>query len=170
VKTKPKAEKPTPETPKPETPTAETTEKRRFCGKKGRSGPPLGSCNAIRHGLKAGQLPKDAKYIEWRLNAFRRTLEAAVLAKKNEVTITDAAFIQTAIRWERHGCLAQRWLRKKYEELKPAELLHFSREIAKASTERDRALAALNLGRNASDDAIAALYALPSPSIPEDKS
>ena len=49
----------------------------------------------MRHGLTSGQLPKDARYIEWRMNALRRTLEAAVLAARGEVTIPDAAAIQT---------------------------------------------------------------------------
>jgi len=99
----------------------------------------------IRHGLKAGQLPQGCKYIEIRLNIFRRRLEDAVLQTKGNVSLVSAAAIQTALRWERHGALAQRWLRLKANELKPAELLQFSREIARASTERDRALAMLDL-------------------------
>jgi hypothetical protein len=133
----------------------------RFCGKQGRSGTPKGNQNNLRHGLRAGQLPKDAKYIEYRLNAFRRTLEQAVLVIKGEVSIPDAATIQTALRWERHGCLAQRWLNKKYAELKPTDLLQFSREIARASTERDKALAMLKLDRDAKDSVIDALYSRP---------
>ena len=81
-------------------------------GKPGRSGPPKGNSNNLRHGLKAGKLPKDAKYIETRLNIFRRNLEDAVMAVKNEITLHDAAAIQTCIRWERHAALAQRWLTK----------------------------------------------------------
>jgi hypothetical protein len=96
--------------------------------------------------LRAGQLPKDAKYIEYRLNAFRRTLEQAVLAAKGEVSLTDAGCIQTCIRWERHACLAQRWLVKAGDTLKPEQRLTFSREIARASAERDKAIAALELG------------------------
>ena len=72
-----------------------------FKGKPGRSGNPNG---ALRHGLKCGQLPRDARYIEFRLNAFRRTLEAAALDNKGEVNLQDAASIQTCIRWERHAC------------------------------------------------------------------
>ena len=95
--------------------------------------------------MKSGQLPKDCKFIEWRLNAFRRTLEAAVLSAKGEVTLTDAASIQTVIRWERHAILAQRWLVKAGDTLKAAERLNFSREIARASAERDKAITALGL-------------------------
>lgn len=135
---------------------------RRFCGKKGRSGPPKGNANNLRHGLRAGQLPRDAKYIEYRLNAFRRTLEQTVLAAKGEVTLPDAAAIQTCLRWERHACLAQRWLVKAGDTLKPEQRLNFSREIARASAERDKAIAALKLDRDARATAIDALY-LPAP-------
>jgi hypothetical protein len=118
---------------------------KRFCGVKCKSGPAVGNANAMRHGLKAGQLPKDAKYIEYRLNAFRRTLEQAVLSARGEVNIPDAAYIQTCLRWERHACLAQRWLVKAGDTLKPEQRLTFSREIARASAERDKAIAALQL-------------------------
>ncbi len=115
---------------------------------KGRNrGGQLGNRNALRHGLCAGQLPKDAKYIEFRLNAFRRTLEAVVLEVRGEVTIPDAAAIQTCVRWERHAALAQRWLVKAGDTLKPTDKLMFSREIARASSERDKALASLDLGK-----------------------
>ena len=126
-------------------------------------GAPKGSANALRHGLKCGQLPKDAKYVEYRLNQFRRTLEAALQAAGRDVGIPEAAAIQTCVRWERHACLAQRWLNKMQDQLKPEQRLTFSREIARASTERDKALAALHLDRDQRADAIDALYALPAP-------
>ncbi|MCH8047426.1 MAG: hypothetical protein IID44_27320 [Planctomycetes bacterium] len=116
-------------------------------GKPGaKRGAPRDNRNALRHGLRGGQLPADAKYVENRLNAFRRNLEDAVLVVSGEVDIPAAAAIQTALRWERHACLAQRWLTKAYDELKPLDRLHFSREIARASTERDKAIATLELG------------------------
>ena len=132
-----------------------------FHGKAGRSGAPKNNRNAMRHGLRAGQLPKDARYIELRLNQFRRTLEDAVVAAKKQVSLTDAGAIQTALRWERHACLAQRWLVKAGDTLKPTDRLTFSREIARASTERDKALATLKLDRDARDAAIDALYSTP---------
>ena len=115
-----------------------------------RLGAPPGNRNArgnIRHGLRAGSLPKDARYIKVRLNGFRRKIEDVVLAVKGEVSIHDAACVQTAIRWERHACLAQRWLCKEWNTLKPADRLTFSREIARASGERDKAIAALDLNK-----------------------
>lgn len=104
-----------------------------------------GNRNGIRHGLTAGLLPKNCEYVEIRMNNFRRQLEDAVLAIKDEITMTDAAAIQTCLRWERHGMLAQRWLRLESNNLKPADRLNFSREIARASAERDKALKQLDL-------------------------
>lgn len=112
-----------------------------------KGGAPKGSANRIRHGLRCSMLPKDCKYIEYRLNKFRRTLEAQVLALRGDLTVNDAANIQTALRWERHSELAARWLRIKQKELKPEQLMLFSREIAKASAERDKSLANLRLGK-----------------------
>ena len=117
--------------------------------KKPRGAPP-GNRNGrgnLRHGLRGGSLPKEAKYIENRLNGFRRTLEDAVLALRGAISITDAACIQSVLRWERHACLAQRWLTKEYKTLKPADRLTFSREIARASGERDKALKMLDLDK-----------------------
>jgi hypothetical protein len=91
------------------------------------------------------------------LNGFRRTLEDHVLEVKGEVSLTDAACIQTIIRWERHAALAQRWLVKAGDTLKAVERLHFSREIARASTERDRCIGLLELDRDQHHDAWDAL-------------
>ena len=122
------------------------------------AGPPKRNRNALRHGMKAGKLPKGCEYVEIRLNTFRRTLEDAVVLAKGEVSLMDAAAINTAVKWERHSMLAQRWLRLKAEELSPADLLRFSEALAKGSTNRDKALATLNLDRDSSDDIIDALY------------
>ena len=121
---------------------------KRFCGVKGRSGPPRGNENALRHGLKAGKLPRNARYIEHQMNNLRRQLEQAVMQAKGEVNLLDAASIQTAVKWERHGELALRWLRLEGDTLKPTERLQFSREIARASAERDKALQALGLDKD----------------------
>ena len=95
--------------------------------------------------------------------ALECELEDTVIAARGEVTLVDAANIQTAIRWERHGALALRWLRTQGDQLKPTDQLAFSREIARASTERDKALAALKLDRDAADDVLKSLYAKPVP-------
>lgn len=128
-------------------------------GLKGRSGPSKGNRNAMRHGLKAGMLPKGAKYIEHRINGMRRQLEDAVMAVRGEVGILDAANINSAIKWERHGLLAQLWLRKEVDQLSPTERLKFSETIAKASDNRDKAMRMLDLDRNVVNDAWASVDA-----------
>lgn len=105
----------------------------------------------LRHGLLAGKLPPKLHFIERRLQGFRRNLEQAVIDVRGEVTVTDAAFIQTCYRHERHALLCQRWLTTELDKLKPMERLHFSREIARASGERDKALAALRLDESKED-------------------
>jgi len=110
-------------------------------------GAPTGNRNAMRHGLRAGKLPAGCGNIENRINVFRRTLEDEKLAIAGEISIVDAAAINTACKWERHGMLALRWLRLEAEKLTASERLAFSREIARASAERDRALAGLELDR-----------------------
>lgn len=136
-----------------------------YCGKKGRSGPPKGNRNNLRHGLTAGKLPAGCQYIENQLNGFRRRLEDIVLEVKGDISLTDAAAIQTALKWERHGALALRWLTKEEENLSMSDRLQFSREIARASTERDKALASLRLDRHGKDSLLDALYARTVPNL-----
>src|SRR5436189_2631668 len=100
-----------------------------FVGKKGRSGPAKGNRNALRHGLKAGKLPVDCQHVEIQCNQLRRQLEDAVIADRGEISLVDAANIQTATKWERHGALVLRWLRVSGDKLKPTDQLAFSREI-----------------------------------------
>ena len=80
-------------------PPSKTPAKTPYTGKK--RGPPKGSCNAFRHGLKSGSLPRSCRYIQWRLDALRRILEQAILANATEVTIQQAAAIITIMRWEK---------------------------------------------------------------------
>lgn len=110
-----------------------------FKGKKGRSGAPP------RHCLTAGKLPRHLAYIENKLNAFRRHVESLVMDTKGTIDITDAMLINSALKWERHGRLAQHWLRQEGDKLKVAERLRFSEVIAKASDCRDKAIDKLKL-------------------------
>lgn len=107
-----------------------------------------GNTNALRHGLKSGSLPKDAKYIQHQINKLRRILEAAVLEVKGQITLTDASCILSAIQWEKHKALCHRWLRIEGDSMKPTDRLTFSREIARASNERDRCIRELDLDRD----------------------
>lgn len=103
----------------------------------------------VQHGLRAelrvGKLPRKLQYIEHRINAFRRKLEDAVVSVKGEVNITDAAAINSACKWERHGILAQHWLRHEAEKLSAGDRLKFSETIAKASDQRDKNIRLLGL-------------------------
>lgn len=133
-----------PNTPDNDTPKGENTPLK-FCGKKGRSGAPKGNQNSSRHYLHAGKLPPNLQYIEHRINNFRRHLETQLIAKKGEVGIVDAAAINSACKWERHGILAQHWLRHEAEKLNASDRLKFSEAIAKASDNRDKNLRMLGL-------------------------
>lgn len=141
------------------------THKKRTQKAVAKAGAPKKNRNAMRHGLKSGQLPKDAKYIENRLNTIRRNLEDAVLECKGKISIADAGYIQTAIRWERHAALAHRWLTKQYAKLKPMEQLRFSNEVATASAKRDVAIEMLELDEEQST-VFEALYAKVTPALP----
>jgi hypothetical protein len=135
-----------------------------FKGKPGRSGPRKGY--AQRHGMNGGKLPPGCQYIENRVNSLRRQMESALLAVKGEISVVDAAAINSILKWERHGLLAQHWLRKECERLSASDRLRFSEAIAKASDARDKNIRALGLDRDASDDVLASLYARVTPALP----
>ena len=123
--------------------------------KGGKAGTHSTRFNALRHGLASGQLPKGCTWVSAMLSRLRRALEEAVIASKGEVSLMDACFVSTAIRWERHAALAQRWLRIT-ESLTVEQQLAFSREIAIASTNRDKSIE--RLGIQNGQDVLAALY------------
>ena len=112
-----------------------------------RPGPKKGQRNRLRHGLRCSALPKNCRYIQLHLNSFRRQLEDEVLAVKGQVSLLDAATIQTCLRWERHSALAARWLRLADDKMKPAEKLQFHREVCRASSESDKSLRELQLDK-----------------------
>lgn len=105
---------------------------------------PLANKNATRHGLTAGGLPTGCTYITKTCNVFRRQLEVAVAAMHGEIDLAAASAINTATRWERHAQLCQRWL-KTEPDLSPADKLAFSRDVGRASSERDKAIKSLGL-------------------------
>lgn len=76
---------------------------------------------------------------------------------KGEVSLMDAANINTAVRWERHALLAQRWLRHNAHEMTHDQRLAYSKEIANASSNRDKALR--ELGIDKPQDDFTTLYA-----------
>ncbi len=119
-----------------------------------------GNRSPFRHGLTGtGKLPRKLAYIECRLNNFRRLLEDAVIADRGrDPDVTEASIINTALKWERHGALAQRWITVSYDELKPDQLINFSREVARASAERDKSIKQLNLSQEGTQNVLTVLY------------
>ncbi len=116
-----------------------------FHGKKGRSGAKKGNQYALRHGMRGSKLPAGCVHIEHNVNALRRTIEAEVIKLKGEISVLDAAAINSILKWERHGALAAYWLRKEVAKMTLADRLRFSGEIAKASDNRDRNIRLLGL-------------------------
>ena len=82
------------------------------------------------------------------------------MAAHGQITLVDAATIQTAVRFEITALLARRWLIEGVDELTHSERLQFAREIARASAERDRCLRSLGLGRQTMQT-LDALYTVP---------
>lgn len=106
---------------------------------------PYGNINAFRHGLRSSKLPKSMLWAERRTNKFRQFVEEVVMEVKGEITLIDASSINTAVRWERHAILAAYFLNKELDSLSPDQRLSYSREVANASTQRDKCLRALGI-------------------------
>ncbi len=124
-------------------------------------GAPAGNGNNLRHGLRSltiGNLPKGCGWIKSLVTQSRKMLEAAVIVEKGKVSTYDACVLQSAARWEQHGLLAQRWLRMNGDTMSDADRLTYSREIARASTERDKCLRSLGLDRDRTANAISAYF------------
>ncbi len=116
-----------------------------------KGGAPAGNRNAMTHGLTAirinlSRLPPGCRYIEAAANRVRCCLEAHIIEARGVVGLYDAALIQSACRWEEHSQLCARWLRLADAKLSHADRLHYSREYARASSERDKCLKALGMG------------------------
>lgn len=109
-------------------------------------GSQIGNRNSLKHGLTSGRLPPGSSYIKRAMGRFVAAVEEAVVDAGGELDVMTAATIQSAMRWERHALLAQRWLVQAFGELSHADRLAYSREIARASSERDKCLRVLGIG------------------------
>jgi hypothetical protein len=97
------------------------------------------------------------------VNELRLQLESAVVDRHGEITLACAALIQTCCRYERHAQLAGKWLRD-HPSLEVETRLALSRDIAKASESRDRAIRALGLDARPDTDVWSGIHdALPAP-------
>lgn len=120
---------------------------------------PANNKNHMHHGLTTGCNPPGCNYVTHAVSELRRAIEAAVITARGSVGLVDAAAIQTACRWERHALLCGRWLRKHVrgnDACRAAELL---RDIANASSNRDKALGSLHLSKQPGDWYAAAIDA-----------
>ena len=111
----------------------------------GKGGPPKGSSNARRHGLRMGALMPGVPHIGRDLNKARSDLEAAVVAARGAVSIVESYTINRIVRFERKLRLAERHLARSADEMAPEVYLAFERESARWLLDRDRALADLEL-------------------------
>lgn len=115
--------------------------------------------NALKHGLRsAGSLPAGCGWVTTLVTEIRGVLEDAITERDGVVNDYQRCLIQTSCRWEQHALLAQRWLRENYSKLDHSDRLAYSREIAKASAERDKCLKELELNKTNVHDAMALLY------------
>src|SRR3972149_3432597 len=127
---------------------------------------PKANTNAATHGLRltVSRAPMGAEYVAKAVYRFRELVETAVVERHGEVTVYRAALIQSACRWELHSRLAGRWLKIAHDQLTAGGETGDSREIARASSERDRCLKELGLDRKDQSDVFDALYSSPVPS------
>lgn len=115
-----------------------------FASGKGKAGAPAGNRNAMRHGLTTGAAPEP--YVTQLGRQFRRSIEEAVISATGSITVAAASEIQAAAEWETHRIKAKRWLREAGDKLTLEQKLAFSREAAKAASERTKHLKALCIG------------------------
>lgn len=120
--------------------------------KTGKPGGQLNNRNSVRHGLTTGKMPPSAGRVIMLVRKFRESVAEAVSAERGEINIYDAALIDSAAHWQRHSLLAQRWLRVDYENLSMDSRLSYSREVARAASERDRCLKLLKLDQMGGGD------------------
>lgn len=112
--------------------------------------------------LALGELPSSMRGAGKTSAKLRLALEGAVIERHGEIDLVHAGLIVTACRWERHAAIASWLFRRDFASMTAGERLTYSREIARASAERDKAVAALRLTRN-EQDILDALYAAPLP-------
>jgi len=131
---------PVPEIPAPEVPVHGIRVPRR----RTRSRPPPG------HRLALTRLPASARQAQDEALALRRKLERAVVAAHGQVSLTQAAAISTAARWEGVARVAAHRLAERGGKMDDGNYLAYVREIARASGERDKSIGKLALPVRAS--------------------
>lgn len=134
-----------------------------------RRGAPIGSANAVRHGLRAAKCPPGCSYIDAAARELRKAITGELL-ERGELTLYREALIQSCLRHEVRAQLAGRWLRVAYDTLDAEKRLALLAAISKATDDRDRCLARMGLDRSAFEAGTltAAFYSEPLPSLTDD--
>jgi hypothetical protein len=125
---------------------------------KGKGGPPIGSTNALKHGVKSflttGKLPNS--YVKKQLGKLRRQLESAVVESHGELSLYHSALIQSCARHEARAELLNRYLSNE-KNLSLSDRMNLLAQISAATDSRDKALKALGLDRTNDSDPWAGL-------------
>lgn len=135
-------------------------------------GAPKGNQNGVTHGLKlrCSDVPAKCNYVRIVRNQLRDVLTTVVEERKGEVSLVDACYIQSATKWETHSQLAARWLRLHAGDMTHQDKLAYSREVARASSERDKCVEKLGLTKVEAANVVAGLYTAVSQPLAEDDS
>ena len=133
-------------------------------------GAPLHNRNAVKSGvysfLATGRYPRGASYVGRLVGQLRHALEVIVLERDGQVSVYQAALIQSASRHEGRAQLLQRWLRElgqrpkedggsskaTKQESSVQERVAILREIGNATDARDRCLKSLGLHEKPEED------------------
>jgi hypothetical protein len=123
-----------------------------MAGKPGRSGPRPGNLNGLKNGSKlsrrrltVGELPKQLLSVRREGRAYRRALEAEVLAVKGAIGLTDSHLIDTASAATIQAGICRWLLRQKIGTMSTAEIRGCTQDIVRAKERRDAAVKALGL-------------------------
>jgi len=118
----------------------------------GKPGATPGNMNRLRTGrrvpknrLVVGELPRQLIAVRTEGRTYRRALEAAVLAVRDEISVLDSHHIDSATAGTMHAALARWVLRHRFDKLKAADILAAGREILRAKQARDAAVRQLGL-------------------------
>jgi hypothetical protein len=128
-------------------------------GTSGKVGAPVGNENALRHGLRSQRLGRKLEYIARQTIIFRRHVETAVLSARGEIGVFDAAVVQTSCEWLCYALKVKRLLRLNDDTLNSDQKVAYGKEVARAMSERDKALKMLGIHSTASASSM--IYTVP---------
>ena len=123
-----------------------------MAGIKGKSGAKPGNKNALRNGsnidrkrLTVGELPTAMIAVKREARSYRRTLEAAVLQARDEVTLMDAHTIDAATACTMAAGIGRWLLRNRFEVMTVADIRATNKEIRDAKRDRAKIVRELDL-------------------------